>query len=164
VLRRPLHGAGTAAAGTGSHIWISFSSDLKTWTPPEFIAGGIFPWETNRIGASTPPIRTADGWLLFYHGVEDVDVAIKRVTYRMGAMLLDLNDPRRVLARCPEPLLEPEEYYEKVGAYIPNVVFPTACVLRDGTLRLYYGACDTAICLAEAPLAEVLAELRCHRS
>lgn len=162
VLRRPLHGTGTSAAGSGSHIWISFSDDLQQWSPPELIARGETAWETNRIGASTPPLQTEHGWLLFYHGVEDADPAQRRVIYRMGAMLLDLEDPRRVIARCPTPLLEPETYYERVGAYIPEVVFPTACLQVGEMLRLYYGVCDTAICLAEAPLAEVLAAVLQH--
>jgi predicted GH43/DUF377 family glycosyl hydrolase len=127
------------------------------------VARGEQAWESNRIGASTPPIRTDDGWLLFHHGVEDEIPGVRRVIYRMGAMLLDLNDPCRVLARLPFPLLQPEAYYERVGAYIPNVVFPTGAVVVDGTVRLYYGVCDTAIALAEAPLEAILDELRRHR-
>ncbi len=162
VLRRPLHAAGAAAPAQGSHIWISFSDDLRVWSEPEILARAQFPWESNRIGGSTPPIRTEAGWLVFYHGVEDERRDVKRVVYRMGAMLLALDDPRRVLARCPLPLLQPETYYERVGAYIPNVVFPTACVVRDDTLWLYYGVCDTAICLARASMSEVLAEVLRH--
>lgn len=154
VLRRPLN------AGGGSHIWISFSEDLRTWTEPELVAKAMFPWESNRIGGSTPPIRTEEGWLVFYHGVEDEDASVRRVVYRMGAMLLDLENPRRVLARCPQPLFEPEAYYEKVGLYIPNVVFPTGAVVRGDTIQLYYGACDTCIGLATASLTAVLAEVR----
>ena len=157
VLRRPLHQDG------GSHLWLSFSADLRTWTPPELLARAEFAWESNRIGGSTPPIRTRHGWLVFYHGVDDERPECRRVVYRMGAMLLDLNDPRRVLARCPTPLLQPEKYYERIGAYIPNVVFPTGCVLRGGILWLYYGVCDTAICLARASLHDVLGLLLQHR-
>jgi predicted GH43/DUF377 family glycosyl hydrolase len=156
VLRRPLH------RGGGSHLWISFSTDLATWSEPELVARAEFPWESNRIGGSTPPIRTAHGWLVFYHGVEDERPELRRVIYRMGAMLLDLEDPRRVLARSPEPLFQPEAYYEQVGAYIPNVVFPTAAVVRAGTIHLYYGACDTCIGLATASLEAVVAAVRQH--
>jgi predicted GH43/DUF377 family glycosyl hydrolase len=63
-------------------------------------------------------------------------------------MLLDLENPRRVLARTAQPILEPETYYEKFGLYIPNVVFPTGNVVKDGVLYIYYGVCDTAIALA----------------
>jgi predicted GH43/DUF377 family glycosyl hydrolase len=150
VLRRPLN------AGGGSHIWISFSDDLRTWTPPRLVARAQFPWESNRIGGSTPPIRTHAGWLVFYHGVEDERPDLRRVIYRVGAMLLDLDDPGKVLARCPFPLFEPEAYYELTGLYIPKVVFPTAAVVTGDELRLYYGACDTCICLATASLERVV--------
>jgi predicted GH43/DUF377 family glycosyl hydrolase len=71
-------------------------------------------------------------------------------------MLLDLDDPGKVLARCPFPLFEPEAYYELTGLYIPKVVFPTAAVVTGDELRLYYGACDTCICLATASLERVV--------
>ena len=115
-----------------------------------------YKWEDNRIGGSTVPIRTDAGWLLLYHGVETQDAAVRRVCYRLGAALLDLEDPRRVIARCPRFVMEPEEYYEKFGLYIPNAIFPTAGVVVDGLLHLYYGACDTAICLATVPLDELV--------
>jgi predicted GH43/DUF377 family glycosyl hydrolase len=155
VLRRPLE------AGR-SCIWISTSADLRDWSEPELLARAVFPWENNRIGGACPPLRTDRGWLLFYHAVETTDPAVRAVTYRMGAMLLDLADPRRVLARSPGPLLVPEAYYERIGLYIPNVVFPTACVVRGDELMLYYGACDTCIGLARASLRAVLEHLlRC---
>jgi predicted GH43/DUF377 family glycosyl hydrolase len=116
-------------------------------------------WEGNRIGASAPPIRTEAGWLVLYHGVEDEDLACRRVVYRTGAVLLDLTDPRRVLARTRTPILEPEEYYERFGLYIPNVVFPTAAVVVEGTVFIYYGVCDTAIALGTVSLADLLARV-----
>lgn len=155
VLRRPLEAA-------SSSIWISYSEDLKDWTEPELLARAAYPWENNRIGGSCPPIRTDAGWLLFYHGVETTDASVKAVTYRMGAMLLDLQDPRKILARCPMPLFEPDAYYERVGLYIPNVVFSTSCLLEGDTLLLYYGACDTCIGLARASLQAVLDRLQAH--
>ena len=63
-------------------------------------------------------------------------------------MLLDLDDPRKVIARCPDFLMEPKAYYERFGLYIPNVIFPTGNVVVGGTIYLYYGCCDTAIGLA----------------
>lgn len=139
---------------------MSTSTDLLSWSEPEPVAHAEQPWENNRIGGACPPIRTPDGWLTFYHAVETTDPAVRAVTYRVGAMLLDPADPRRVLARTPEPILEPEAYYERTGLYIPNVVFPTACVRRDDELFLYYGACDTCIGLARASLKAVLDHLR----
>jgi beta-1,2-mannobiose phosphorylase / 1,2-beta-oligomannan phosphorylase len=161
VLRRPRAFVG-AMQGQNDRagIAVSYSHDLVTWTQPEPVIEPQFEWEGNRIGGSTPPIRTRQGWLVFYHGVETVDRSIRRVCYRMGAMLLDLEDPRRVLARTAHFLMEPEMYYEKFGSIIPNVIFPTGAVLVDGLLYLYYGVCDTAIALATAPLDEVLARIQ----
>jgi predicted GH43/DUF377 family glycosyl hydrolase len=161
VLRRPSPFVATDTKHGADHpaIKISYSDDLRTWTDPETVIEPKFGWENNRIGASTPPIRTDAGWLVFYHGVETQDPATRRVCYRMGAMLLDLAEPRKVLSRTDHALLEPTEYYEKFGLYIPNVVFPTASPVVDGVVYLYYGVCDTAIALATAPLADILDEL-----
>jgi predicted GH43/DUF377 family glycosyl hydrolase len=79
-------------------------------------------------------------------------------------MLLDLSDPRTVLARTPRFLMEPEAYYEKFGLYIPNVIFPTGSAVKDGLLWLYYGVCDTAIALATVALDELVQHvLSCAR-
>jgi len=135
-------------------IWISFSDDLFTWTEPDFVAASEeTAWEGRKIGAAAPPIKTEKGWLLLYHGVDEHSV------YRVGAMLLDLNDPRKVLARTKKPILEPTYYYERFGLVIPNVVFPTANVLCNGEIYIYYGCCDTCIALATVPLDEMLEHL-----
>ncbi len=156
LLRRPAQFVGPDYGTDRPGIWISFSGDLESWTQPELIARPEFEWESGRIGGSTPPIRTEEGWLVFYHGVEDAYPPDRRVIYRLGAMLLDLDDPRRVIARSRRFLMEPEAYYEKFGLYIPNVVFPTGAVVKDALVYLYYGVCDTAIALATAPLAGVV--------
>ena len=163
ALRRPSGMVSTQAAHAGTPgVQLSTSADLRTWSPLRMVLPPAFLWESNRLGGSTPPIRTAAGWLVFYHGVETTDAALRAVTYRMGAALCALDDPTRVLARCPDPLLEPEAYYERVGVYIPNVVFPTGATVVDGVLRLYYGCCDTAIALATAPLDHVVDEVLRH--
>ncbi|MCZ7644380.1 MAG: glycosidase [Planctomycetota bacterium] len=156
VLRRPLDYVGAKYGTEYPAIWISYSDDLKTWDDPVLVAMAAFPWEDNRIGGSTPPLRTKRGWLALYHGVENQDKQVRRVCYRLGAMLLDLDDPTKVLARTPNFIMEPETYYEKFGLYIPNVIFPTANVVKDGTLMLYYGVCDTAIALATIELDELV--------
>jgi predicted GH43/DUF377 family glycosyl hydrolase len=162
VLRRPIRHVSTDTSHGDEQpgIMVSFSEDLRKWTEPELVVAPAFAWEDNRIGGSAPPIRTPKGWLVLYHGVETQDRTVNRVCYRMGAMLLDLADPRKVLARSKSFLMEPEEEYEKHGVFIPNVIFPTAAILVDGELRIYYGACDTAICLASATLDSVLASLQ----
>lgn len=156
MLRRPAQFVGGDYGTDRPGIWLSFSDDLETWSDPELLATGREGWESGRIGGSTPPIRTDEGWLVLYHGVEETAPADRRVVYRLGAMLLDLADPRKVLARTRRFLMEPEAYYELFGLYIPNVIFPTGAVVREGEVWLYYGVCDTAIALARAPLAAVL--------
>ena len=160
LLRRPLqfvspdHSAIQALDAPG--IWICFSTDLQTWTEPQLLIQPEQGWEGGRIGGSTPPIKTCAGWLVFYHGVETLDPSMRRVCYRLGAMMLDLDDPTVVIARCPDFLMEPEAYYERFGLYIPNVIFPTGNVVVDGLIYLYYGCCDTAISLATVALDEVI--------
>jgi predicted GH43/DUF377 family glycosyl hydrolase len=154
VLRRPIGQVSTDTGHSEEHpsIQLSYSDDLVRWTEPEVVARPAFAWEDNRIGASPPPIRTDRGWLVLYHGVQNAHPPTRRVIYRLGAMILDLENPTRVLARCPHAVMEPEAYYELFGLVIPNVVFPTGAVDVDGVLHLYYGVCDTAIGLATVPL------------
>jgi predicted GH43/DUF377 family glycosyl hydrolase len=112
----------------------------------------IFSWERRKVGSGPPPMKTDRGWLLIYHGVSIEEI------YRGGALLLDLDEPSRVLARSEQPILEPEMEFEKKGA-VPNVVFPDGAVVRDGELLTYYGGADRVCCVASAPLNEFLDEL-----
>ena len=100
--------------------------------------------------------QSTHGWLVLYHGVENTNPATRRVVYRLGAMLLDLKDPTKVLARARNFIMEPEAYYEKFGLFIPNVIFPTGCVVKDGLLWIYYGCCDISIGLATVPLEQLV--------
>ena len=147
-------------------IWITSSDDLKSWDEPQLLITPEQWWEgvppegtsqegrsAGRIGGSTPPIKTEAGWLVIYHGVEPVYPPTKRVIYRLGAMLLDLENPTQVLARTRDFIMEPNAYYERFGLYIPDVIFATGSVVVDGLLYLYYGVCDTAIAVATVPLA-----------
>jgi predicted GH43/DUF377 family glycosyl hydrolase len=152
LLRRPLQYVGPEYGTDRPGIWICFSKDLQSWSQPVLIAKPESEWEGDRIGAATPPIRTDKGWLVLYHGVENQYPPTQRVVYRIGGMILDLNDPRKVIARTRDFIMEPEAYYERFGLYIPNVIFPTGGVVKGGLLYLYYGVCDTAIALATAPL------------
>ncbi len=111
-----------------------------------------FPWEEKKVGIGSPPIKTERGWLVLYHGV-----SLDRI-YRAGAVLLDLDDPKKVVARTKAPILEPETDFEKRG-FVPNVVFPNGAVVRDGELLSYYGGADKVSCVASAPLDEFLDEL-----
>ncbi|AKI96868.1 glycoside hydrolase family 130 protein [Kosmotoga pacifica] len=125
-------------------IYLAFSDDLIHWDDFISIAGpreGY--WDNKKIGVGAPPIKLDEGWLVLYHGVENT----ARPTYRLGFMLLDLNDPRKVLKRSEEPILEPEMEWEIFGG-VPNVVFSDAMVEHEGKYYIYYGAADNHIALA----------------
>lgn len=142
--------------GAHADIWLSRSSDLRTWTSPEPVMsarrGGW--WDSARIGMGPPPLETSEGWLVVYHGVRQT---VSGALYRAGLALLDLENPTRVLRRGSEWVLGPAEGYELTGD-VPGVVFPCGLVHDAATdeLRLYYGAADTCIGVATASLPEVL--------
>ncbi len=157
VFRRPAQWVGPQYGNTkGPSMWISFSDDLAGWSEPQLLIKGEYTWEDNKVGGAIPPIKTDAGWLVFYHGVETIDKKKRALTYRVGVMMLDLKDPTKVVARCPDPIMEPETYYERFGLYIPNVIFPTGNVVVDGVIKLYYGCCDSCIALAECRLDEMV--------
>jgi len=133
-------------------FWDAYDASKEQFT----VMRPVYEWETAKIGAGPPPIRTDAGWLLIYHGVDSAHF------YRAGAALLDLDDPSRVVARSPYPILGPEEEYERIGD-VPNVVFPVGAVVREGTLYVYYGGADKCCCLATAPLDDLLDHLLAFR-
>jgi len=137
-------------------VWISYSEDFFHWTGRKVVLEPMFWWEDFKIGGGTPPLKTERGWLIIYHGVQDVDYENK--VYRAGLALLDLKDPSKVIYRSEEPILEPEKEYEIVGDS-PNVVFPTGLVEKEGILYLYYGAADTTVCVATAEKEKLLNSL-----
>jgi predicted GH43/DUF377 family glycosyl hydrolase len=137
-------------------VWLSRSSDLKSWRAPELVMGrreGGW-WDSARIGMGPPPLETEHGWLVVYHGVRQT---VAGGLYRAGLALLDLEQPATVLRRSDEWILGPGAAYE-VSGDVPNVVFPCGLVHRreDDRLFLYYGAADTRIALATASCSEVL--------
>jgi len=111
-----------------------------------------FPWEERKVGVGSPPIKTDRGWLVIYHGV-----SLDRV-YRAGALLLDLEQPRKIIARTKEPILEPVMNFEKKGV-VPNVVFPDGAIVLNGELLCYYGGADRVCCVAAAPIDEFLIQM-----
>lgn len=112
-------------------------------------------WDSRKIGAGAPPMKTDSGWLLIYEGVDDKDAS----QYKIGAMLLDLKDPTKVLYRSKYPILEPTERYENEG-FKAGVVYPCGAVIIDKTLFVYYGGADSYVCVATAPLEKFLEELK----
>ncbi len=112
ALHRPM----PSYVGTES-IWFADSQNMTHWGNHKFVAGPRSGnWDSQRIGAGSPPIRTNEGWLEIYHGADDSN------RYSLGAMLLDLREPWKIIARSSKPLIEPTEKYEKEGVY-PNVCF-----------------------------------------
>ncbi|OGG49086.1 hypothetical protein A3G63_03005 [Candidatus Kaiserbacteria bacterium RIFCSPLOWO2_12_FULL_52_8] len=110
-------------------------------------------WDSFVRGAGPPPLRTPKGWLLFYHANDKLE----RHRYKLGAMLLDLDDPTNVLYRSSNPILEPDEQYENDGK--PGIVFACGATIKDDLLYVYYGGADKVICVAFAPLADFLRAL-----
>jgi beta-1,2-mannobiose phosphorylase / 1,2-beta-oligomannan phosphorylase len=142
-----------SASSCGSDIWLSASPDLRYWGEHSCILQRRpHSWDSGRIGVNGPPIRTDSGWLVMYHGADST----KR--YRLGAVLLDLQDPRKVLARTVEPLMEPAADYELKG-FFNAVVFSNGHLCDGKTITLYYGAADTVICGATILLTDVLEAL-----
>jgi predicted GH43/DUF377 family glycosyl hydrolase len=135
------------------HIWIAFSVDLVHWTDHQILMTTIpDSWESKKIGSGGPPHKTAAGWVLFYHGVDDNHV------YRLGVALLDLKDPTKVLARQATPILEPETAWERYGL-VPDVVFSCGSVETDGAYFVYYGGGDSCIGVAAVDKSILLADL-----
>ncbi|MDP0499867.1 MAG: glycosidase [Verrucomicrobiota bacterium JB022] len=151
TLHRPMQWHGKGFDNPYPAIWIACCDDLLEWKELRLLMKGEKAWE-RKVGANNPPLKTEAGWLQIYHGVgEDKQ-------YRLGAVLLDLDDPSRVTHRTPEPIYEPEADYEKKGIY-DGVCFPCGHVVIDGTYFLYYGAADVSCAVATAPLDEFLAHL-----
>lgn len=138
----------------GNYIWIAESPDRIHWGKHVCIVTtrpGM--WDSARVGAGAAPVRTPEGWLEIYHGANEDN------RYCLGALLLDIDDPTKVLARSEEPIMEPTAEYEKTG-FFGNVVFTNGQYLVDeDTLRIFYGASDEVICSAEFSIREILSTL-----
>ena len=146
-------------------IWMSESPDLVYWGNSTLIAGvEDYPFANDKIGPGAPPLKTDRGWLVFTHAVDRDETRgkngwesrwVKR--YCAGMLLLDLDDPRKVIGICREPLLAPEAAYETETGFRTNVIFPTAAILEaDGTVKIYYGAADTVTALATAKVDDLI--------
>ena len=109
-------------------------------------------WQCTKIGAGSVPVRTNEGWLMFYHGVINTCNGFR---YSMGAALLDLENPDKVLYRSQPYLLAPAAPYELVGD-VPNVVFPCAALTEGNKVAVYYGAADTVVGMSFAYIDEVI--------
>jgi len=139
-------------------IWIAASDDLRAWGDHRFVAGSrAGMWDDEKIGGGAVPFRVRwrgrDAWLAVYHGVTRPN------RYSLGALLLDGDDPSRVLARSPEPILAPEAPYEREG-FFGGVVFTCGLVVDDDLVRVYYGAADGVTALADLSLDAILSSVQ----
>jgi len=147
LLHRPRSWVGPNFRTHRPSIWFAYLNDLGDGLHGHRIV--LKPkemWESAKVGAGPPPIRTEAGWLILYHGVDDAGV------YRVGAALLDLDKPWKVIARTPNPILEPKEPYEVRGD-VSNVVFPEGAVVIGDRLLVFYGAADKVCCACSTSLS-----------
>jgi predicted GH43/DUF377 family glycosyl hydrolase len=135
-------------------IWISKSPDLIHWGEYRFVMEGERgTWEHDKIGNSSVPVRTEEGWLMLYHGVRGFGISS---IYKLGVMLLDIDKPWIVKGKSKSPILAPEYEYERVGD-VGNVIFSTGCICHDdGTVNIYYSGADMNICLATSTIDYLL--------
>ncbi len=140
------------------NIVIDFVDDLE-FKEKKYLDNNIkihprpMTWDDVKIGINAPPIKTSEGWIVFYHGISQIDHH-----YRLGALLLDLVNLSQVKARITYPILEPEEYFERVGV-VNNVVFPCGFVEKNGEILLYYGGADKVTCGARIDKSKLLTHL-----
>lgn len=147
-------------------LWFSDSPDLKYWGNTQLVLGvEDVPYANDKIGPAAPPVRTSKGWLTTFHAVDKDDTRGKngwestwKKRYHAGIMLLDLEQPWKVIGLCKEPLLTPEAPYEVDEGFRTNVIFPGGMILEDsGEVKIYYGGADTVECLATADVHDLLA-------
>ncbi len=144
------------------NIWMAFSKDLKNWERHQVLAEIMEsnPWENNKIGIAGPPLETEKGYVLIYHGVSVDETEFEdRGSYKqyaLGIMLLDKDDPTKVLYRQDNPILVPELPWERVG-HVPNVVFSCGQVVMGDELYVYYAGADEAMGVAKCKMSDVMA-------
>ncbi|MDB5265966.1 MAG: hypothetical protein JWM39_679 [Parcubacteria group bacterium] len=122
---------------------------------PHAMPDRTIAWHKRMRSIGPPPIKTAFGWLFLYHANDD-----ETHKYKMGAALLDLLDPTKIIARAPLPVLVPDATYENEGK--PGIVYGCGATIKDDTLRVYYGGGDNVVCSASAPIGSFLDTLMTH--
>jgi len=139
---------------TKSSIWISCSQDLIHWGGyKSLMVPEAGTWETDYIGSSSCPVKTKEGWLMLYHGVRGFGIT---PSYKLGVVLLDLEKPWIVKGKSKEPILAPEEDYERIGD-VNNVVFSNGLIVEEnGDVKIYYSGADMNICITETTVDYLL--------
>lgn len=150
MLSRPCDNGHTAFGD----IFLTESPDMEFWGHHRHVMGKSENWWENlKIGGGAAPIETTKGWLLFYHGVVNT---CNGYVYSIGAAILDINEPSKVLHRCSNYILSPEEWYEERG-FVPNVCFPCAALTDadTGRIAIYYGCADSYVGVAFTTVQEI---------
>ncbi len=151
-------------------LWLSRSPDLRYWGDHKLVLGvEDVPFANDKIGPGAPPIKTEAGWLTLFHAVHRDDAGRGKngwedkwtKCYHAGIMLLDMEDPSKIIGMSREPLLAPETSWEADDGFRTNVIFPGGMLLEDsGEVKIYYGASDTVECLATADVHDLIALCR----
>ncbi len=146
-------------------IWLSESPDLEFWGKHKLVAGvEDIPFANDKIGPAAPPVKTEKGWLTTFHAVELDTTRGKngwedrwQKIYRAGIMLLDLENPSKVLGICKEPIIECDRDFELKDGFRQYAIFPGGMILEDsGEVKIYYGASDTVECMASADVNDLI--------
>lgn len=135
-------------------IWISRSPDLIHWGGHKLL---LEPeqgtWQADKIGSSSDPVKTSEGWLMLFHGVRTFAPSS---IYKLGVVLLDLEKPWKVIGKSREPIISPDFNYERVGD-VGNVVFSNGWIIEEnGDVKIYYSGADMNICLAETTTGHLI--------
>lgn len=138
----------------GHSVWVTYSDDLVHWGASELV---VSPrdgyWDTSRVGIGSVPIEIDEGWLVLYYGAKDTSAGS---IYRIGAIILDKENPAKVIARAGIPILSPRENYERIGD-IPNIVFSTGAIITsNGKITIFYGAANSCICIGTSSVEEII--------
>ncbi|MFA6554040.1 MAG: hypothetical protein WCS89_00880 [Candidatus Paceibacterota bacterium] len=156
IFPEKIHGKFAILHGITPNILVDYVDSLDALGDTKFIkssaprGGRKGFWDNWVRGAGPPPIKTELGWLLLYHAMDRADPN----KYKVGAMILDLNDPTKVLYRSPHSILEPDAHYENDGK--PGVVYASGAVVIGENLMIYYGGGDKHVCIAETPMKKLL--------
>jgi predicted GH43/DUF377 family glycosyl hydrolase len=153
-----LHRPNAATPFCRPEMWVAWSLDLIHWGGHDCLHGGGAEWETGRVGAGTPPVRVADGWLEIYHGNRQPTRPGEVGTYSTGVLLLDRHNPAKVLKRATASIFEPTADFERHG-FVPDVVFPTGIVETNDSYLIYYGAADSCTAVVEFAKDDVFGSL-----
>jgi predicted GH43/DUF377 family glycosyl hydrolase len=155
-LERPMSYFGSEYGCDGPSTWLNFSDNILEWDDTNLhllIKPEKDTWYSQKTGGSTPPLKTEEGWLLIYHGVGEDGI------YRTGVMLLDLDNPKKIISKSKDFIMEPEHDYE-LGGFYNGCVFPTGNVIVEDTLYVYYGASDKYCCVATCSVTALLQFLK----